>query len=105
MYTLHEKMTPVIVAYQLLYIGHDGQPVESCSECFTDQCSRGGVIAAGAIMNFFKKFNVCLLSDTLHQDLFLHILAHEDAINQYILFATMYKVIILCSVSITGSIL
>jgi hypothetical protein len=45
------------------------------------------------------------LSDILHQDFFLRILAHEDAINQYILFATTYKVLILCSVSITGSIL
>jgi hypothetical protein len=39
-------------------------------------------------VNFFEQFNTCLLSDTLHQDFFLRILAHEDAIDQYILFAT-----------------
>jgi hypothetical protein len=105
MYTLCEKLTPIAVAYQLLYIGHGEWPVESCSESFADQCSRSDVIAAGATMNFFKQFNACLLSDTLHQDFFLRILAHEDAIDQYILFATAYKALILCSVSITGSIL
>jgi hypothetical protein len=66
---------------------------------------RGGVIATGATVNFFKQFNACLLSDALHQDFFLRILAHEDAIGQYILFAMGYKALILCSVSITGSIL
>jgi hypothetical protein len=91
MYTLHEKLTLIAVAYQLLYIGHGGWRVESYSESFTDQCSRDDVIAAGATVNFFKQFNVCLLSDTLHQDFFLCILAHEDAIDQYILFATAYK--------------
>jgi hypothetical protein len=45
------------------------------------------------------------LSDALHQDFFLRILAHKDAIDHYILFATVYKALILCSASITGSIL
>jgi hypothetical protein len=93
------------VAHQFLYIGHGGRPVKSCLESFIDQGSRGGVIAAGATVNFFEQFNVCLLSDTLHQDFFLCILAHEDAIDQYILFTTAYKALILCSVSITSSIL
>jgi hypothetical protein len=105
MYALHEKLTPVAVAYQLLCIGHSGPPVESCSESFTDQGSRGGVTATGDTMNFFEQFNVCPLSDALHQDFFLHILADEDAIDQYMLFATAYKALILCSVSITSSIL
>jgi hypothetical protein len=56
-------------------------------------------------LNFFEQFNACLLSDTLHQDFFLRILTHEDAVDQYILFATAYKALILCSASITGSIL
>jgi hypothetical protein len=56
-------------------------------------------------VNFFEQFNACLLSDALHQDFFLRILAHKDAIDQYILFATAYKALILCSVSITSSIL
>jgi hypothetical protein len=56
-------------------------------------------------MNFFEQFNAYLLSDALHQDFFLHILGHEDAIDQYVLFATAYKALDLCSVSITGSIL
>jgi hypothetical protein len=56
-------------------------------------------------VNFFEQFNACLLSDALHQDFFLHIFAHEDAIDQYVLFATAYKALALCSVSITGSIL
>jgi hypothetical protein len=89
-----EKLTPIAVVYQLI-----------CSESFTNQGSRGDVIAVGATMNFFEQFNACLLSDALHQDFFLRILAHEDAIDQYILFATAYKVLILCSVSITSSIL
>jgi hypothetical protein len=105
MYALHEKLTPIAMAYQLLCISHGGRPVESCSESFTDQGSRGGVIAAGATVNFFEQFNACLLSDALHQDFFLRILAHEDTIDQYILFATAYKALILFSVSITSSIL
>jgi hypothetical protein len=56
-------------------------------------------------MNFFKQCNARLLSDALHQDFFLHILTHEDAVDQYVLFATAYKALILCSVSIIGSIL
>jgi hypothetical protein len=104
-YALQEKLTPVAVAYQFLCIGHDGWPVESCSESFIDQGSCGSVIAAGATMNFFEQFNVCLLSDALHQDFFLRILALEDAIDQYILFAMAYKALILYSVSITYSIL
>jgi hypothetical protein len=63
------------------------------------------VIATGATVNFFEQFNACLLSDALYQDFFLRILAHEDAIDQYIMFATAYKALILCSVSIAGSIL
>jgi hypothetical protein len=63
------------------------------------------VIAAGATVNFFEQCNACLLSDALHQDFFLRILAHEDAVDQYVLFATAYKALVLCSVSITGSIL
>jgi hypothetical protein len=63
------------------------------------------VIAAGATVNFFEQFNACLLSDTLHQDFFLRILAHVGAVDQYILFATSYKALILYLVSITGSIL
>jgi hypothetical protein len=56
-------------------------------------------------MNFFEQCNACLLSDALHQDFFLRILAHEDAVDQYVLFATAYKALVLCSVSITSSIL
>jgi hypothetical protein len=56
-------------------------------------------------MNFFEQFNAYLLSDALHQDFFLCILMHEDAIDQYILFTTAYKALILYSVSITSSIL
>jgi hypothetical protein len=63
------------------------------------------VIATGATVNFFEHCNACLLSDALHQDLFLRILAHEDAIDQYILFAMVYKALILYLVSIPGSIL
>jgi hypothetical protein len=100
-----KKLTPIAVAYQLLCIGHGGQLVESFSKSFIDQGLRGGVIAAGATVNFFKQFNACLLSDALHQDFFLRILAHKDAIDHYILFATVYKALILCSASITGSIL
>jgi hypothetical protein len=81
MYMLCKKLTPVAVAYQLLCIGHGRRLVESCSKSFADQCSRGGVIAAGTTVNFFKQFNACLLSDALHQDFFLRILAHEDAID------------------------
>jgi hypothetical protein len=105
MHVLHEKLTPVTVAYQLLYISHDGLAVESCSKSFTDQGPRGGVIAASATVNFYKQFHACLLSDALHQDFFLRILVHEDAIDQYVLFATAYKALILCSVSTTNSIL
>jgi hypothetical protein len=39
------------------------------------------MITAGATVNFFKQFNAYLLSDALHQDFFLRILAHEDAID------------------------
>jgi hypothetical protein len=39
MYALREKLTPIAVAYQLLCIGHDGRPVESCSKSLTDQGS------------------------------------------------------------------
>jgi hypothetical protein len=81
MYALREKLTPIAVAYQLLYIDYSRRPVESCSESFTDQGSKGGVIATGATVNFLKQFKVCLLSDALHQDFFLRILAHEDAID------------------------
>jgi hypothetical protein len=63
------------------------------------------VIAAGATVNFFEQCNAYLLSDALHQDFFLRILAHEDVVDQYILFAMAYKALILCSISITGSIL
>jgi hypothetical protein len=56
-------------------------------------------------MNFFEQFNVCLLSDALHQDFLLRILAHEDAVDQYVLFSTTYRALILCSISIIGSIL
>jgi hypothetical protein len=63
------------------------------------------VIAAGATVNFFEQFNACLLSDAFHQDFFLRIHVHEDAIDRYILFAMAYKALIVCSVSITGSIL
>jgi hypothetical protein len=105
MYALHKKLTPVAMEYQLLYVGHGRRPVETYSESFADQCSRGGVIPAATTMNFFEQFNACLLSDTVHQDFFLCILAHEDAVDQYILFATAYKALILYSVSIIGSIL
>jgi hypothetical protein len=105
MYTLHEKLTPIVVAYQLLCISHGRRPVESCLESFTDQCSRGGVISIGTTVNFFEQCNAYLLSDTLHQDFFLRILAHESVVDLYILFAMTYKVLILCSVTITGSIL
>jgi hypothetical protein len=54
MYAFCEKLTPIAVAYQLLCIGNGRRPVESCSESFPDQCSRGGVIAAGTTMNFFE---------------------------------------------------
>jgi hypothetical protein len=60
MYALCKKLTLVTVAHQLLCIGHGGWPVESCSESFTDQGSRGAVIAIAATVNFFKKFNVPL---------------------------------------------
>jgi hypothetical protein len=63
------------------------------------------MIAASATVNFFEQFNTYLLSDALHQDFFLHILAHENTVDQYVLFATAYKALILCSVSITSSIL
>jgi hypothetical protein len=105
MYALREKLTPIVVAHQLLCIGHGRRLVETCSESFADQCLRGDMIVVGTTMNFFEQFNACLLSDTLHQDFFLRILAHEDAVDQYILFATAYKALILYSVSITGSIL
>jgi hypothetical protein len=32
-------------------------------------------------VNFFEQFNTYLLSDALHQDFFLCILAHENAID------------------------
>jgi hypothetical protein len=105
MYALCKKLTPIAVAYQLLCIGHGGRLVESCSESFIDQGLRGGVIAASATVNFFNQFNACLLSDSLHQDFFLRILAHEDVIDHYILFAMASKALILYSASITGSIL
>jgi hypothetical protein len=39
MYALCEKLTAIAMAYQLLCIGRGEQPVESCSESFTDQGS------------------------------------------------------------------
>jgi hypothetical protein len=54
MYALRKKLTPVAVVYQLLCIGHGRRPVETCSESFADQCSRGGVIATGTTVNFFE---------------------------------------------------
>jgi hypothetical protein len=56
-------------------------------------------------VNFFEQFNTCLLSDALHHDFFVCILAHENAVDQYVLFATAYKALIFYLVSITSSIL
>jgi hypothetical protein len=56
-------------------------------------------------MNFFEQCNAYLLSDAFHQDFFLRILAHEDVVDEYVLFATAYKALVLCLISITYSVL
>jgi hypothetical protein len=53
-YTFGEKLASIAAANQLLCIGHGGRPVETCSESFTDQGPRGGVIAASTIVNFME---------------------------------------------------
>jgi hypothetical protein len=77
-----EKLTLVTTADQLLCIGHDRRPVETCSKSFTDQGPRRSVIATSATVNFMEQLNTCFLSDTLHQNILLCIFAHQDAIDQ-----------------------
>jgi hypothetical protein len=75
-YTFGEKLTSVAAVDQLLCIGHDRRPVETCSENFTDQGPRAGVIAASTTVNFMEQLNACFSSDTLHQNFLLCIFAH-----------------------------
>jgi hypothetical protein len=77
-----EKLTSITVADQLLCIDHGIWPVETCSESFADQGLRGGVIAASTTVNFKEQLNICFSSDTLHQNHFLRIFAHQDTIDQ-----------------------
>jgi hypothetical protein len=67
---------------QLLCIGHGRRPVETCSESFADQGSRGGVIAASTTVNFMEQLNTYFSSDTLHQNFLLCIFAHQDTVDQ-----------------------
>jgi hypothetical protein len=80
-YTFGEKLTSVAVTDQLLCIGHDRRPVETCSESFADQGPRSGVIAASTTVNFMKQLNTYFSSDTLHQNFLLCIFAHQDTID------------------------
>jgi hypothetical protein len=82
MYTFGKKLTSVAVVDQLLCIGHDRRPVETCSESFADQCPRGSVIAASTTVNFMEQLNTCFSSDTLHQNFLLCIFAHQDTVDQ-----------------------
>jgi hypothetical protein len=49
-----KKLASIVAVNQLLCIGHGGRPVETCSESFADQGSRGGVIAASTTVNFME---------------------------------------------------
>jgi hypothetical protein len=81
-YTFGEKLTSVAVAYQLLCVDHGGRPVETCSESFSDQGPRGGMIVASTMVNFIEQLNTCFSSDTLHQNFLLCIFTHQDTVNQ-----------------------
>jgi hypothetical protein len=81
-YTLGEELTSLAVADQLLCIGHNRRPVETCSEGLSDQGPRGGVIATSTTVNFIEQLNTCFLSDTLHQNFFLCIFAYQDTVDQ-----------------------
>jgi hypothetical protein len=82
MYTLGEKLTSVAAADQRLCVGHGRRPVETYSESFADQGSRGGVIASSTTVNFMEQLNTCFSGDTFHQNFLLCIFAHQDTINQ-----------------------
>jgi hypothetical protein len=71
-----KKLTSVTAADQLLCIGHGRRPVETCSESFADQGSRGIVIAASTTVNFMEQLNTCFSSDRLHQNFLLCIFVH-----------------------------
>jgi len=51
---LGEELAALAMPDQFLGVGDCGWPIETCSESLSDQCSRGGVVAAGSSMYVFQ---------------------------------------------------
>jgi hypothetical protein len=102
--SFREKLKNCVVSNKFLYISYCGWPVKTCTERFTDQCLRCGMITTGARMYFFQEFNTVFLLNALHQYFCFRIIAPQLTLDHQVLFAVAYKVFILISIRVPGAI-